>query len=424
MWAVFQWGELLVSRSGGETFCTIDSTFDCRAVWDSGFASLIHSLSGVPIAGWGVVWGSVALLLPLWALSRSGDQRGGPVWSAILINAVVGIVSVAIFAIASFRAGFWCITCLFTFAVVTVHGLVAYYEWRKHGGFQIDKRALGLVGGCTLVIYLILLTPGLRTPGAAAKEQMAALKTAHLQATPVSGEPANPKSAEDAQLVKFIASLSPQLQQALSDSIEVYRRAPEIPSPPPRRLHGPADAGIRITEFTDVLCSHCANLHQTLEELRRILPENTFALEMRQFPLDSACNQALDGPSSYPIRCFAAKAQICFETTGHAKELTSAIFANGRNLSEDVIFDLAKPYMSRGELGACINSADTAKLLSDDIKWAMAHDIEGTPLVLLDGREGTHFGPFLYAMALSHRNLDHPAFAKLPKPKRHVGHDH
>ena len=41
---------------------------------------------------------------------------------------------------------------------------------------------------------------------------------------------------------------------------------------------------------------------------------------------------------------------------------------------------------------------------------------EGTPLVLVNGRRGAAFGPFLYAMVLTKGSPDHPAFAGLPPP--------
>ena len=58
----------------------------------------------------------------------------------------------------------------------------------------------------------------------------------------------------------------------LSDALGRMRRGPALTLPPPRALRGPADAPVRFTEFTDVRCSHCAELHRLWEELERALP--------------------------------------------------------------------------------------------------------------------------------------------------------
>src|SRR5438105_11550667 len=69
LWALFQWAELLVARAGGTPFCSISETFDCSAVWDSPFAQAVHNMTMVPVAGWGRMWGILATLIPLLALT-------------------------------------------------------------------------------------------------------------------------------------------------------------------------------------------------------------------------------------------------------------------------------------------------------------------------------------------------------------------
>jgi len=45
------------------------------------------------------------------------------------------------------------------------------------------------------------------------------------------------------------------------------RRGPALSLPPARVLRGSAAAPVRFTEFTDVRCSHCAQLHGVWDEL-------------------------------------------------------------------------------------------------------------------------------------------------------------
>ena len=75
---VLLWLELVLARSGGAAFCAVDAATSCTAAWDSPFASQIHRLSGLPLAGWGLVWGLSAFVLPLLALLRQAEGRPQP----------------------------------------------------------------------------------------------------------------------------------------------------------------------------------------------------------------------------------------------------------------------------------------------------------------------------------------------------------
>jgi serine/threonine-protein kinase len=61
----------------------------------------------------------------------------------------------------------------------------------------------------------------------------------------------------------------------------------------------------------------------------------------------------------------------------------------------------------------------------------MQFDIQGTPLVLVNGREVQPVPPLLYALVLTGGAWQHPAFAELPPPRpagqghdSHAGHAH
>src|SRR5687767_8923723 len=54
LWALVLWSELALARLGATPFCTVDARLDCLRVWDSPFASAVHRLTRVPIAGWGL----------------------------------------------------------------------------------------------------------------------------------------------------------------------------------------------------------------------------------------------------------------------------------------------------------------------------------------------------------------------------------
>src|SRR5204863_239516 len=97
--SIFQWAELFVLRSGGKTVCGINATINCETVWNWEAASRIHALSGMPLAGLGLVYALTALTLSvrlLLRLKRGLETR--PVHPPLWLTALIGMVCVVLFA--------------------------------------------------------------------------------------------------------------------------------------------------------------------------------------------------------------------------------------------------------------------------------------------------------------------------------------
>jgi serine/threonine-protein kinase len=220
----------------------------------------------------------------------------------------------------------------------------------------------------------------------------------------------------------MIAALDPEGRQTLADSLAIYRASMPVALPPPRALQGPADAPVRITEFTDILCEHCAGLQETLELLRRHASPGSFSVDARQFPLDGRCNSRFSAGQGDDVRCVAAAARICVEPSGREPELASALFARQAGLTREAVLAIASTFLQPERLAACIASPATQATLERDLAAATPFDSDGTPIVAVNGRKGTSFGPFLYAMILTEGDADNPAFGVLPagNPAAHL----
>lgn len=168
-------------------------------------------------------------------------------------------------------------------------------------------------------------------------------------------------------------------------------------------------------------CSHCARLHETLAEVVRNAPAGRVAVESRQLPLDGACNPAARTGSADPVRCLAARARICVESTSGASAYDTALYARQATLTPEEVLQIGARFVPRAELERCLSSPQTERALADDVAAALRYVPEGVPVVLLNGRLGEAFPPFLYAMALSGGNPDDPAFASLPPPRAPAG---
>lgn len=411
LWALFLWAELLVSRAGGATFCAFGGETACVTVWNSAFASAVHAHTGLPIAGWGLAWGLAASALPLLALLRAAEGRPvAALVSAVRVAAAAGVLTVLVMLVVVAAERAFCTSCAVSYLLVAGYAGIALSGW-PGVGFPEAGRGLALAGLATAAAFAILLYPGLRTPrssGEAGREAVAA--AARPAAARGTGD-----AARDAQLRLMVAGLSPELQQMLADSLHVYRTSPPVPLPRPRSLEGPEGAPVRITEFTDVRCEHCADLHRTLDTLRENLAAGSFSVEPRQFPLDGECNPLIEGRRD-PVRCLVASARICLEGRPGAAAFTRATFERQATLTREQVFELAAPHLRRQELEACVASADVRGKLEDDVALASRFDSDGTPIVVVNGRKGTSFGPFLYAMVLTGGADAHPAFEALPPP--------
>lgn len=412
LWALFLWAELVVARAGGTAFCAFGGEAACVAVWNSGFASVIHASTGLPIAGWGLVWGLAASALPLLALLRAAEGRPeAALVSAVRVTAAAGVVTVVVMlaVVATERA--FCTSCAVSYLIVAGYAGIALLGW-PGVGLPEAPRGLAFAALAAVAAFLVLLYPGLRTPRSGGEAGREAVASAVRRG---SGAGGTGDPARDAQLRELVAGLQPELKQTLSDSLHIYRTSTPVSLPVPRALDGPADAPVRITEFTDVRCEHCAELHETLATLRESLPAGSFSVESRQFPLDGECNPLIEGRRD-PVRCLVASARVCLEGRPGAGAFTRATFERQTTLTREQVFELAAPHVARQELEACVASEPVRRKLGDDVVWASRFDADGTPIVVVNGRKGTSFGPFLYAMVLTRGADSHPAFEALPPP--------
>lgn len=409
--SVFLWGQLLLVRQGGMPFCGFGASSDCATVWNSAFASAIHRVTGVPIAGWGLAWSLVAFALPLLALWRRAEGRRLSVLiSAVRFTAGIGLATVATLLVIAAAERAFCLGCFATYLLASGYAGIALFGWQQ-AGWPEATRGAAVAAIAASLSFILLLYPGSNTPQAAGHAGRAAIARTGRAAPPGTGD-----AGRDRVLTDLVGSLEPGLKQVLSDSLFLYRNGRSIVLPRARASQGPEGASVRITEFTDIRCEHCADLQKTLASLQEQLPPGSFTVDARQFPLDAACNPLLRSQAADPVRCWAARARICFEGHPKAGDYAQSLFARQKDLTQDQVFELAAPFMPRRELEACVASPDTEKRLQEDIQLASGLEPEGTPIVLVNGRLGTSFGPFLYAMVLTRGEADHPAFASLPPP--------
>jgi protein-disulfide isomerase len=408
-WALFQWEQLIIARRGGDAVCIGGG--HCTDVWNSPFATAIHARTGMPVAAWGVVWGLVALVLPAVAAIRIGRRRSVDAWiGGTFLVALAGIVGAAVLLAASIHVGHICTTCALTYALILGYVMLCFVSLGL-------PRVSALLSGAPLALGVgaaavaLLFVPGQRTP-----RSMAETGAKAMESLPQNGFPPG-ATADDRELQSFISGLPVEAKQLLSDTLGAYTASPVVSLPAARSVIGPQYPRLVITEWTDTLCGHCAQMHELLKEIRQRLGSDAFSLAGHQYPLDPSCNPNLKGIESHPVRCLAARVQICAEGKPNEFEFQGSLFENQTTLDEAKLWELSQAIGPRAEVEACAKSPETEKKLQDDIAWAQTHGIQGTPFLFIGGRQTLAFPPLIYALALARGVLTHPAFAALPPPQ-------
>ena len=394
--SVYQWMELLLVRGGGTATCAINETVNCATVWSSDFASRVHAMVGMPVAGLGLVWGLTAFGVTVVLTRRliAGGDISGPL-AAAKVWAALGVLSCITFGVASAKIGAVCVTCLGTYALTIGFAMPVLLLLPKAPSFT---PAAAWLGSIAVPVFVVLLWPGSQTPKAG------------IAATAIKD------SVKEQDVLKYFSSLQWGEAQATADARAAWEKSPVLDSSafPVHHRFGPADAPVKLVEFTDILCGHCRALMSTLEELKKAVPSANLSIEPRYFPLDSQCNKRVSMSSGDGVRCLGAKVQICLEGSAQFWALRSELFENQQALGKEKILEIASKGMPREKLQACIEAPQTQARIDEDVAYATLYNLDGTPLVLLNGRETAPVAPFLYGMMLSKGDAKTKYFASLP----------
>lgn len=410
--AIYQWFELLELRRGRTPGCAVNETINCATVWNSAFASRVHEATGIPIAGLGVAWALAAVVFTLWLWrDLSKQQPWATAAGAVKVWAAVGALATITFITASLRMGAACPTCIGTYVLVGLYAFAALGLLPKPllplGDQLVPSGArAALVGtACTA----LMLYPGSQTPRAV-KETLDTKRGQQEVSNGVNGFDA----------AAWFASLPGSEGMFAANARQVWRTSetPDISGAPPAFRDGPADAKVRIVDFTDVLCGHCSKFEQLMTELAKVVPPGSFSIEPRYFPLDAACNASVERRNEGSVPCVGAKVQVCLEKKPELyHRVRHELFARQTELTPALVEEIAlNAGADRMELESCVNSPATQARLDGDIRYALAYHLDGTPLVIINGRKTEPSPAFILGMILSGGDPDSNYFAKLPPP--------
>lgn len=418
---LYQWVELYQLRTVGTLpGCSVNATIDCAQVWDSSLSTATHRITGIPLPGWGLIWSIAVIGLAAPLLISTQARMLATRTTALRIVTGVGAVASLVLGGYSVALATFCPTCIAFYVCTWVAAFLAF----RHTHADRSDWAMGLVHsiGWVIVPLLLLVYPGQNTPQSLASITAPAPPPAPAS-TPASTPPAatsTPLAQQEDELTRFVNGLSPAAQQALSDTLNAHRLASVIQRDPvaARTTMGTAGSGVQLVEWIDIKCPHCKNLFSAFQEIRKVASPEKWYLESRNFPLDGNCNPGIAQKQADDVRCVAAKILICLSGSTREHEVRQKLFDAQETLIASKAWELAAADSEEKlKLESCVNDTSTTAQLMGDIEYANAYGIEGTPLVVINGRKTPAWPPLILALILANGDTQHPAFTKLPPPK-------
>jgi protein-disulfide isomerase/uncharacterized membrane protein len=350
--------KLASAGTGYTSFCNVNSSINCDLVLNSPFAKLF----GVPIA-WLALGANLALAATFQAAARSEGARAR---LAVQLACAGAIGAAAFSAYMAFVSLVFlktiCLMCTGLYVVsiaLLVIALMLPSRFARAGGAAgkppLTARAMGALGVGAILAVAGLAGAAWRNPGP--KDRTLSLE---------------------------------QLRQADHEFYDWYVALPVGPSPlgSARHVLGAESAPITIVEFSDFECAFCARNHAILKELVARQPD-LVRVVYRHFPLDAACNDALE-KSVHARACRAAEAAECAGRQGRFHEMADALFANQRRLFENNLFELAEGLrIDAQEFRSCMDEHAARDDISADARDGKRLDIRSTPTLFINGRKVT-----------------------------------
>lgn len=320
----------LRSEPSWESLCAISATLNCDMVITSPFGAV----GGVPLSAF-AVW--FYLLTGALAVAGLAGRRLAFPRSAAVVLLVAGVfattLSAALAAVSTFWIGAWCPLCVALYAVNVGILVVAWRAGRGAGERARDRVAAE---------WRYWLHHGRQ-----------ALWGVGIALVTLAG-------------VVFASTRQPRGPSSVCAAVASVA----------------ADAPIEIVVYSDFQCPHCRTLNGVLRPLRdyprlRIVP--------RQYPLDPACNPRAR-QRKHIGACLQARAAICAAAQQREAAFTDRVFEDSARDRGGLVELAVSLGLDRGRLETCLDSAETAKRLQEDIHAAIGDEVRGTPTLFINGQ--------------------------------------
>jgi protein-disulfide isomerase len=144
-------------------------------------------------------------------------------------------------------------------------------------------------------------------------------------------------------------------------------------------------APVVIVEYSDFECAYCRRNRELIRDLESRYPDLLRVIH-RHFPLDPACNEAVE-QSIHPRACRAAEAAECAALQNRYSEMADVLFENQDRLFESNLERLAtRAGLDPERFRACLSSRETLAKIVADTRAGRALELTSTPTLFFNGR--------------------------------------
>lgn len=432
---------LLLLQHHGEGRAVAALSQVCGEGADSGCDKVAQSrfsqVWGMPLGGYGLlVYGSLALLLVL-ALLAGPETRGAAGALALLVLTIALAVDVALFGIQLVAIRAFCKVCLLTYAVGAL-GLVLALPARRDG--RVLGEALVRPDGRLAFTGWALATAALLTTVVAAEKALdlrererarlvlgapAASAFTQTPAAPFATPAPGTDAARFQEEARVATEQARRLQEILDDprKLDQYfaeKAAREFEQGPvhPLKLDsapykGPAQAPIRVTEFSDFLCPFCRNIAAAFASY---LPTTAgrVSVYFKNYPLDAECNPNVK-PTIHAGACRLARGGLCAHEQGRFWPYHDKVFGSPpADLPKTDLTKLAgEAGLDTAAFAACLDSPRIGERLAAEIAEGKQAGVEATPTLFVNGKRLPRINDFTQTVEKEAQKLGLPP---LPQP--------
>jgi serine/threonine-protein kinase len=431
-------GLLLLQHHGDERasaavsqVCGEGDQSGCEVVARSRFSEV----GGVPLAAVGVFFYIAVATLLLLALLAGPETRAAAASIALLALVAAVAVDLVLLGVQMVAIRAFCRLCLLTYAV-NVLALLLVVNARRDGAVvgQAVRRTDGRVALAGWVLATLALGVAVLASEVGLsyreKERLATLLGPAPAASPsipaVLSSPVPPGS--DAQRFQEEARAATEQARRLQEILDNPQRleqyfadkaAREFEQGPAHKLQlegvpvkGPANAPIKVAEFSDFLCPFC---RQIAGAFSQYMPASAgrVAIFYKNYPLETECNPHVER-TLHPGACVLARGGICAAAQDKFWPYHDRVFATELKdpKAEDVSRLAAEAGLDAGVLQACLGSAATQAKLAGEIEEAWKAGVRGTPTLFINGKKLPRINDFVQTVDKEAARLGLPPLPK------------
>jgi protein-disulfide isomerase/uncharacterized membrane protein len=426
---------LLLLQHHGQTAAVSTVEQLCGSGPDSGCAAVARGrwseVAGVPVAAIGAAFYSALALLLLLGLLAGPPARAAAAALALLGLVLAVAADVVLLGIQAVAIRAFCRLCLLTYAINAL-AVVALLPSRRDGavvGEAVTRRD-GRLAFAAWVVAALAVAAGVAVAeyGLSRGEASAAGNVLGLPgpaAPPAGGGGEVDRYREEARAASEQAR---RLQEILDDpeKVERYyaeRAAREFEQAPVHLLDlanvplkGPAQAPIKVVEYSDFLCPFCRNVAGAFNGY---LPSSggRVGVYYKNYPLDAECNPHVR-PTIHAGACVLALGGICAQEQARFWPYHDAVF--GSQLKDPQAADVVRLGTQAGLDGAalqqCLGSGPARQRLAAEIAEARNAGVNGTPTLYINGKRLPRLADFAATVDKEATRLGLPPLPRAPAP--------